>query len=171
MPNEFAIDFRPVEESDFEMLLGWLSQAHVRKWWGEPQEGVRKISDHVCDPAVAPLLVELEGEPFGYIQLCDLDAERDTEPALRGQPDRTVGLDQFIGPEAMTGRGLGPRFMRLAIADAFEAGAARVLVDPHPDNRNAVRAYEKIGFRRLGVQNTASGPALFMAIDRQEFVI
>ena len=152
------------------LLSTWLGAPHVAAWWDAPQEGVRKISGHICDPTVNPLLVELGGEPFAYIQICDLDAERDNEPALRDQPKRTVGLDQFIGPETMTGKGLGPRFMRLVIADAFEAGAARILVDPHPDNRNAVRAYEKIGFRRLGVRSSAAGPALFMAIDRQEFV-
>ena len=152
------------------LLSTWLGAPHVAAWWDAPQEGVRKISGHICDPTVNPLLVELGGEPFAYIQICDLDAERDDEPALRDQPKRTVGLDQFIGPETMTGKGLGPRFMRLVIADAFEAGAARILVDPHPDNRNALRAYEKIGFRRIGVRSSAAGPTLFMAIDRQEFV-
>ena len=169
-PDPATIGFRPVTENDLPMLERWLSAPHVAAWWDAPQESVRKIADHIGDPTVDPLLVELKGEPFAYIQICDLDAERDNEPALRGQPDRTVGLDQFIGPEAMTGRGLGPRFMRLAITDVFETGAMRVLVDPHPDNRNAVRAYEKTGFRRLGVQKMANGPALFMAIDRQEYV-
>jgi len=50
----------------------------------------------------------------------------------------------------------------------FNRGKNRVLVDPHPDNAFAIRAYTKAGFQRLGETTTNYGRALLMALDRQE---
>ncbi|TBE73818.1 GNAT family N-acetyltransferase, partial [Rhizobium leguminosarum] len=50
----------------------------------------------------------------------------------------------------------------------FAKGAQRILVDPHPDNAFAIRAYTKAGFQGLGETTTKYGRALLMALDRQE---
>ena len=62
MPREAReISFRPVQDGDLPLLSTWLGAPHVAAWWDAPQEGVRKISGHICDPTVNPLLVELGG--------------------------------------------------------------------------------------------------------------
>ncbi len=46
-------------------------------------------------------------------------------------------------------------------------GDARVLVsiiDPEPDNRAAIRTYEKVGFRYFGSADTSEGPVYFMKL-------
>ncbi len=50
------------------------------------------------------------------------------------------------------GRGLGPDAIRTAIGWLFgDRGHHRITIDPAADNAAAIRAYEKVGFRRVGV--------------------
>jgi aminoglycoside 6'-N-acetyltransferase len=107
-------------------------------------------------------VVVLHGQPFAYIQAYD--------PAdygvLSDQPAGTRGIDQFIGVPEMTGIGHGPRFIAAFSDHLFTAGATRVVTDPDPANKVAIRAYEKAGFRRIDERILADGPAVLMARDR-----
>jgi len=58
-----------------------------------------------------------------------------------------------------SGFGLQPEGTRLA------QGAPRIVTDPDPANARAIRAYEKAGFRKMGMVDTPDGPALLMARD------
>ena len=160
-----TISFRPLAEADLDMMARWLRAPHVAEWWPRGEKQVEQMRSHLSDPTVSPFVVLLDDEPFGYIQLCDLDGERGHEPALADQPKATFGIDQFIGPADMIGHGLGTRLVSAMAERALGEGAARVLVDPHPDNTAAIRAYEKAGFIRLGIFSMTSGPALLMARD------
>jgi len=158
--------FRSVTVADLPLLAEWLEQPHVRRWWSEPDEALASIEEHLRDPAVEPYIVTLDGRDFAFIQVADLDDEDDA--ALDGQPQGTCGIDQFIGIETLLGKGHGPVFMADFCRELFEKGKTRVLVDPHPDNIFAIRAYAKAGFQRLGETTTNYGRALLMALDRQE---
>nr|WP_272213413.1 GNAT family N-acetyltransferase [Marinicella sp. W31]MDC2879368.1 GNAT family N-acetyltransferase [Marinicella sp. W31] len=165
MPRDGIIRFRPLVESDLELMGHWLQEPHVAKWWERAEKQVEQMRSHIDDPTVSPFVVLLDDVPFGYIQLCDLDGERDKEPTLDSQPAGTFGLDQFIGPPDMIGRGFGPRFVSAMAERALNNDAKRVLVDPRPENVAAIRAFEKAGFVRLGTFSMTSGPALLMARD------
>ena len=158
--------FRSVTVADLPLLAKWLGKPHVRRWWSEPEEALASIEEHLRDLAVEPYIVTLDGSDFAFIQVADLDGEDDA--ALDGQPDGTCGIDQFIGVEALLGKGHGPAFMAQFCQSLFDRGKNRVLVDPHPDNAFAIRAYTKAGFQRLGETTTNYGRALLMALDRQE---
>ena len=158
--------FRSVTVADLPLLAEWLAKPHVRRWWSEPEEALASIEEHLHDLAVEPYIVTLDGSDFAFIQVADLDDEDDA--ALDGQPDGTCGIDQFIGVEALLGKGHGPAFMAQFCQSLFDRGKNRVLVDPHPDNAFAIRAYTKAGFQRLGETTTNYGRALLMALDRQE---
>ncbi len=41
-----------------------------------------------------------------------------------------------------------------------------IRVDPHPDNRRAIRCYAKVGFQDLGRITTPDGPAVMMILKR-----
>jgi aminoglycoside 6'-N-acetyltransferase len=43
-----------------------------------------------------------------------------------------------------------------------------VIIDPHPDNARAIRAYEKAGFQLLGHRTTIFGEVMLMALDGPE---
>lgn len=155
--------FRPVTEADLPLLQHWLAQPHVQRWWGEPEAEVAEIRGHFDDPLVSPYLVLLDDEPIGYMQSYLVDGPRHP---YGDQPTGTAGIDQFIGIHSLTGKGIGPGMIEAFIARLFEQGVERVIIDPHPDNAQAIRAYEKAGFRAFDQRQTEDGPALMMARDR-----
>ena len=158
-----AYEFRSVTEDDLPMLARWLGEPHVAEWWGDPEQGLREIADAIDDISTESLIVMLVGQPFGYLQTYDPHLE-DDHP-YQDQPTGTLGMDVSIGPAAFLGKGHGSAAIAAFIEELFEEGVPRVIIDPHPGNLRAIRAYEKAGFRPFDRRTTMFGPALMMAID------
>ena len=64
---------------------------------------------------------------------------------------RHAGIDLFLDP-ALHGRGLGTEAVRQVVRLLIEErGHHRITIDPAVENAAAIRAYEKAGFRPVGV--------------------
>ena len=129
---------RPVVATDEDLLVGWLQDPEVYRWWGgrplSREEVVsRYLGDH--EPDVASFIVQHRGLAIGYIQYWIADAT-------------LGGLDMFLIPAAR-GQGLGPDAARALVRYLFQERHWRqVTVDPAVDNASAIRAWHKAGFRR-----------------------
>jgi aminoglycoside 6'-N-acetyltransferase len=152
-------------ESGLPLIRRWLEAPHVARWWNPAEAGIAEIAAHLRGDSVAPFLMERQGRPVGYLQIYRADGD----PFWSGHdlPRETHGIDLFIGESDAVGRGLGPRFLRLAVARLFAMPeVARIHIDPDPRNAAAIRAYEKAGFSRVGLIETPDGPALYMTQQR-----
>ncbi|MEZ5098374.1 MAG: GNAT family protein [Thermoleophilia bacterium] len=110
------------------------------RWWGEPDDDFP--SD---EPESTRYAIELDGCLVGMIQYGE-----ETEPDARH-----AWIDIFLDP-AVHGRGLGTDAVRTLAAHLLDQGGHhRVTIDPAVENRAAVRAYEKAGFRPVGVLEAA----------------
>jgi len=168
MPPEVppAYGFRPLTGKDMTLLARWLATPHVAAWWGDKASQLEGIRANIDSISVEPFIIELDGRPIGYIQ--SYDPHLEDENPYQDQPTGTLGIDQFIGEPGLIGKGHGPRLIGEFIEMLFEEGAPRVIVDPDPANRVAIRAYEKAGFRPLGRRQGEHGEVLLMAIDNDE---
>ena len=64
---------------------------------------------------------------------------------------RHASIDLFLDP-AFHGRGLGTEAIRRVVRHLFDdLGHHRITIDPAAANAAAIRTYEKVGFRRVGV--------------------
>jgi aminoglycoside 6'-N-acetyltransferase len=159
-------DFRAVAEADLPMLAAWLAEPHVAEWWDEgPEASLAEIREAMDSVETEPLIVELDGRPVAYIQSYDQHLE-DGHP-YQDQPFGTLGMDISIGPPDLVGKGHGSAIVRQFSDMLFEEGCPRVIIDPHPDNLRAVRAYEKAGFVAFDTRTSIYGPALMMARDAE----
>jgi aminoglycoside 6'-N-acetyltransferase len=159
--------FRPVVQADLAVIGCWLAEPHVAEWWTDgPEKSLAEITEAMDSVSTEPLIVELASSPIGYLQSYDPHLEDDHPYA--DQPFGTLGIDISIGVPEMVGIGHGSAIVRQFTGMLFEEGALRVVIDPHPDNGRAIRAYEKAGFRPLGERNSEYGRALLMAIDVDE---
>lgn len=93
----------------------------------------------------------------------------DGEPWARDLSAETPGVDIFVGPPEMTGKGVAALALRAFAARLFEEGAARIVIDPDAGNCRAVRAYAKAGFVPFGEWIATSGRTLLMELTRTEF--
>ncbi len=62
----------------------------------------------------------------------------------------------------MIGRGHGSALIRTFVDDRLRSGAPRIVTDPDPANKRAIRAYEKAGFASDRLVDTPEGVALLM---------
>lgn len=145
------IVLRPIEGRDLDALVAIVSDPAVSEWWGyiESEEKLRR--DLLCgdEDASGAFAIEVDGQIAGWLGVWEED-----EPELR------YGGADIMLAERHHGRGIGPRALRMAIDWLIEArGHHRVTIDPAADNERAIRAYEKIGFRPVGVMRQyAKGP-------------
>ena len=151
--------FRPMTAGDLPMIRRWLETPEVVRWWGEPEEQYKLVSGDLDHPDMDQFIVALDGHPFGYIQCYPLST---WNQGFGSQPPDTRGIDQFIGEPEMIGRGHGSGFIRQFVENLLASGTPRVVTDPDPDNRRAVRAYANAGFQSDRVVGTPDGPALLM---------
>lgn len=169
MPTDEAkVSFERVEDRHLPMLLAWLSEPHVRQWWGDPEVELGLIRDGCKSGEVDGFVFYVANEPVGYIQSW-IPSRYDEEPWAQDLSADTPGVDIFVGQPERTGKGLAPLALRAFAMRLFEKGAQRIVIDPDAGNRRAVRAYAKAGFVPFGEWIDESGRTLLMELTRTEF--
>jgi aminoglycoside 6'-N-acetyltransferase len=131
---------RPLQPDDVARVAEIQAEPGVLRWWGAPDEAElrRQAEGRAEEKAFA---IESEGELVGLIQYYE-----ENEVAFRH-----AGIDLFL-TERQQGRGLGADAVRaLARHLIEERGHHRLTIDPAADNEAAIRAYEKVGFRPVGL--------------------
>jgi len=166
MTRDPTYGFRAVTEDDLSLLSRWLARPHVREWWGDPGTSIEEIKQSMEDDAVEPLIVDLDGTPIAYLQ--SYDPHMEEGHPYQDQPFGSLGIDITIGDPTLLGAGHGTSIIRAFTDILFDEGAPRVIIDPHPDNARAIRAYEKAGFEPIGLRTSIYGPALMMKRDAPE---
>jgi aminoglycoside 6'-N-acetyltransferase len=64
---------------------------------------------------------------------------------------RHAGIDLFLDP-ALHGRGVGTEAVRQVVRHLMhERGHHRIVIDPAAANAAAIRSYEKVGFKPVGI--------------------
>ncbi len=152
--------FRAVTAADLPMLHRWLATPHVRKWWGEPDKELAMIAEDMAGTVVDTLVVRQGLTDFAYVQHYEVHAFG--EDHLDHFPVGTRAIDTFIGREDMVGAGHGSAYMRQLALQLLDSGVSGVLIDPNPENLQAIGAYRKAGFCRLERVRTSEGPATLM---------
>jgi len=147
------MEFKPLEERDFPLLLEWLQRPHVKQWWDDGDDTLEKVRQHyTSDPENTKRFLLIQGEPArpsGYFQYY-LTAHG-------------VGIDQFLSDESYLGRGLGTEAIRKFVDFVTAKHAPKsIAVDPSPDNRRAIRCYEKVGFRHTKTVPDRQGKLAYM---------
>ena len=130
---------RPGRPDDADRLFQIRTEPEVVRWWGGVDiEEVREEFIEADDGFV----IEVEGEEVvGAIQYHEED-----DPMYRH-----AGMDIYL-TTSRHGEGLGTEALRVLARYLFEErGHHRLTIDPAADNAGAIRAYEKVGFRRVGI--------------------
>jgi aminoglycoside 6'-N-acetyltransferase len=135
---------RPLARGDEQELLRIHRTPEVARWWDLP--GERFPWD---EPESTRLTILLDGAIAGLIQYWE-----EHEPKYYH-----AGIDLFLDP-ALHGRGLGAEAVRRVVRQLIdERGHHRITIDPATANLAAIRAYEKVGFKTVGVMRQAERDA------------
>ena len=134
-----VIQLRPLSADDAGELRRILATPDVARWWDPPDDDF-PLRD---DPDSTRFTIVVDGAVAGMIQYGE-----ETDPKYRH-----ASVDLFVDP-AVRGRGVGPEAIRRVVAMLWERGHHRITIYPAVENVAAIRAYEKVGFRRVGVMRS-----------------
>ncbi|KTC90035.1 acetyltransferase [Fluoribacter dumoffii] len=151
--------FKPLSEQDFILLYRWFKEPFINQWYAGRKhwslEDIRnKYYPRVSGKDKVPsFIVYKDNLPIGFIQYYELK-DHFPEGILNSnnslfcnyQSHELAGIDLFIASRGNRGIGLGKQ-----ILDAFirklPPDIRGILVDPAINNYQAIRCYEKAGFR------------------------
>jgi RimJ/RimL family protein N-acetyltransferase len=146
------IGFRPMRHDDLGLVVRWLAEPEVAKWWTPPADGAAIEAkygpriDGSGDPT-SMWIAEVDDEPAGLFQSYR-HADHPEHDAAVGVPD-AVGIDYLIGG-LYRGRNLAGRllyrFARTALG--HHRGTTSCVATAARDNEASWRALERAGFRR-----------------------
>jgi aminoglycoside 6'-N-acetyltransferase len=128
---------RPLRRADAAALRAIRADPEVARWWG-PVEDDFPQGDY---PDGTRLAVLLDGKVIGMVQY-----EEEADPNARH-----ADVDIFLDARHL-GLGYGTDAMKTIVRHLLEdRGHHRVTLWTVPENERAIRCYEKVGFRRVGV--------------------
>jgi aminoglycoside 6'-N-acetyltransferase len=151
-------------ESDVARLSAISNEPEVMRWWGGLSH--EEIREQFVDSPLG-YVIEVDDEVIGAIQYSE-----EEDPMYRH-----AGMDIFLSA-ASHRRGYGTEAVSvLARHLLFERDHHRITIDPAAANAAAIRTYEKVGFRRVGIMRSYErGPngtwhdGMLMDLLREEFV-
>ncbi len=132
---------RPITAADTLRIAEILSTPEVTRWW--PGYDLERVEGEYLggQDDTEAFVVEADGEVIGLIQYWE-----ETDPDYRH-----AALDISLHPD-WHGRGLGADAVRTLARYLFEErGHHRLTIDPAADNERAIRSYQRVGFKPVGV--------------------
>jgi aminoglycoside 6'-N-acetyltransferase len=124
-------ELRRASQADADLLARWHADPEVSRYWDSEVYSPEEIRGRLARPDVDAHVIEVAGEPVGYLQAWTAEG--------------TGGLDMFLIPSAR-GRGYGPDAARALAERLLETGWTRVTTDPYTWNEAAIRAWRRAGF-------------------------
>ncbi|MEV4620139.1 GNAT family protein [Asanoa sp. NPDC049573] len=128
---------RPATDADIAALALIRSAPEVTLWWGEEEDYPAAVADDLDRTFV----VEVDGRLVGAVQTYE-----EADPMYRH-----AGMDIYLEP-TVHGKGIGTDAVRTMAKHLIHTvGHHRLVIDPAAANTAAIRVYERVGFRRVGV--------------------
>lgn len=130
---------REAVETDISLLAAIMALPEVARWWPDGDE--QSLSELFAEADTTTWVVLDGDQVIGLVQ-----AWEETDPLYRH-----AGIDVALHP-GWHGRGLGTDTVRTVARHLFEdRGHHRVTIDPAAANARAIRCYERVGFRPVGI--------------------
>jgi aminoglycoside 6'-N-acetyltransferase len=134
------VTLRSTTPDDAATLTPIRNEPEVLRWWSHLEPG--EMGEFLADEH--SLVIEIDGEVVGAVQYGE-----EEDPMYRH-----ANIDIYL-TASRHGQGLGSEAVRVLARHLIEErGHHRLTIDPAAANRAAIRAYEKVGFRPVGVMRS-----------------
>jgi aminoglycoside 6'-N-acetyltransferase len=133
--TDAELTLRPSRPDDAPTILELLHHPDVAEWWG-----LDNTLTSVEEELEGAFTIEVDGSVVGI-----LECHEETEPMYP-----SVAFDIALATH-LHGRQLGRRALRLAVEHFISLGHHRFTIDPAVTNQVAIRCYQHVGFRPVGI--------------------
>jgi len=149
------IKLRKIKESDFKYFL---------KWWKD--KGLIALTSGVFNYIPDEKLQK----GFKYM----VESKKDHHYAILVSEKKIIGhlalshinknkaeIQIVVGEKEYWGKGLGTLAIKKGVDEAFNRlGYKEIYLEVRPNNQRAIKAYQNVGFKRLGIKEYPSNPNL-----------
>lgn len=137
---------REFTPADLNIMGVWLAQDYIRKFWGDPQDWIKEISENISADWVKYFIVECN-TPIGFLQYYETDKAPQGE--WSNEPIGTIGIDYLIGDIEYLGKGYGSKIVRLLVDFIKSKNEFDYIVaDPIVENVSSIKVLENNGFKQ-----------------------
>ena len=172
MINNQLITFRKLTLQDLPLLQQWLNQPYVHEWYDKDKQNTLEEVTKRYAPKIKGekptdcYFVLYEDKPVAYIHTYKVN----DWPELGNYvdcDDYTASVDLFIGDPSFMGKGFGSimlkKFVREIVFLNDEINTC--MIGPEPNNKRAIRAYEKAGFQYTKTVKIPTDPELIYVME------
>lgn len=147
--NEICI--RRLETKDAELLIKWLSDPTVLKYYEgrDRAHDIELVQEHFFEnrDEITQCIIQYQSVDIGYIQFYLINDEEVEKYGFSEFSGKIYGMDQFIGEPSFWNRGIGTQLINETVRYLIDQKEAKkVVMDPQAWNTRALKVYEKCGF-------------------------
>ena len=154
VPDPKFISFQKLELNDLPLMQKWLNESHVHEWYDKNEKNTLEEIIKRYGPKISgekpsdEYLVLYEKEPVVFIQTYKVNDWPEFADYV-GYDDHAASVDLFIGDISFMGKGFGSMMLNKFLKDVVfvNPDITTCIIGPEPNNKRAIRAYEKAGFR------------------------
>lgn len=146
------IQFKPLNESHFDLMLDWFNKPHVQAFYSlrtwTDEEVYKKLEPYVRgEEQISSFIIFLSDSPIGYIQSYPLkDHPWEDQDLSEEIIQEAAGFDLFIGEEAYLNKGLGKQIIECFLEEHIWPSYQYCFVDPDIRNEASLNLFQKCGF-------------------------
>ncbi len=169
--------FKPLCENDIDLLYHWFQEPIIKQWYAKDKhwtiEDIKQkyLPRIQAKDKVYSFIVHRNDHPIGFIQyyyLMDHLPEgiqaNDNPLFKRYHPNEIIGVDIFIAHNQDRGKGLGTEIINCFIFE-LQLNIKAVVVDPNSTHTQAIRCYEKAGFKTSTYSDNPNNLIMIKTLD------
>lgn len=158
--TNFRFTFKPVVESQQEMIHKWLQQDYIKEWihgqglqntltgltkFIQLYKETQAIDRH--SPITQHWIGYEEDKPLVYLLTSNTLKDEESDYSKHRETEGlAITLDIFICDKEYLGKGLATQIIREFLLSQF-SDVTEVFIDPEQTNKKAVHVYQKAGFK------------------------
>lgn len=153
--------FNSLTKEDLNLLYIWFQEPVIFKQYARKQYFSEQMIEQKYLPRIKGIekvpsfIIQYQNQPIGFIQYYSLI---DSLPeGIRSQshrmfqllkPHEIAGIDLFIADNSYRNQGLGKQILEQFMLKFLQPIFKMLIVDPEHNNQQAIRCYEKAGFKK-----------------------
>ena len=150
-----SVLFRRLKKDDFSNILRWIREPEVLDVWDSAQNQtnediIHKYEERLSDKEIDTYVIICDNTDIGIIQTYYVQNLSD----FGLSNTKAAGIDLYIGEPNFRNKGIGTQVITTFIQGVIlvEKDIEYICIDPEVSNERAIRAYEKVGFKRYNVK-------------------
>jgi len=141
------VDLISMQEQDIPMVLEWMEQEDILKYFGDPLEWIEEMNSNVNQSDWIWYFIAHTDVPIGFCQY--YDTAKAPQGIWSNQEEATAGIDFFIAHANLRGLGKGKDLIfelldKIKSANRFKY----VIADVDDDNKSSQHFIESCGFEK-----------------------